>query len=389
VSRKSKFARSDLFIKTGAMKRYFKASFEGFAGSGKSYTMGLVARGIWQREGGKPVLVMIDTEESSKFLLPLFEEVGLVEGKHMFVSRSRSLVDFRRILTLAEEEHAVLLIDSLTHIHEEMVRQYLRDHRRQHLTVKDHLVLKPFWKEHFAIPFVRAHCHVLFSGRATWEYEPDRDGETGEAREFYKSGVRMRGDNETAFEPDMTVLMTRRQGVNGRALRVWREALIMKSRYSPLDGKVLKNPTFEDFEPVYRFVMTGEHDRAPGAETPMSGLFSDPAQSSSIRRRHIEVLLGELKGLYDSYLPGTGARERKLKADIAFVAFGRRSWEALERLPLEELEMGYTLAEHLLRQLDTLPEAAKDVLPWLQRQKEAFVAAHIPAIGVDHTDHAG
>jgi hypothetical protein len=373
VSGKSKFARSGLFIKTSEMKRYFKASFEGFAGAGKSFTMGLVARGIWEREGGEPTIVLIDTEESSKFLLPLFEEAGLVEGEHIFVSRSRSLVDFQQILTLAEEEHAILLIDSLTHIHEEMVRQYLCDHRRKQLEMKDYMVLKPYWKEHFSVPYVRANCHALFTGRAAWEYEPERDEETGKIKEFHKSGVRMRGDNETAFEPDMLVLMTRRQEIDGRDVQVWREAMILKSRYSPLDGKVFKNPSFEDFEPIHRFVMNGKRDGVHGLETPMAGMFTDPARSG-MARRQVDVLLGELKGLYDSYLPGMGAKERKLKADIAYTAFGKRSWEALEQLPLADLKAGYAGAEYLLTQIEDVPDDPKEIAPWLRQKQDDFLA---------------
>jgi hypothetical protein len=371
---KSKLASSGLFIKTGDMKRYFKASFEGFAGAGKSFTMGLVARGIWEREGGRHPIVIIDTEESSKFLIPLFTAAGLVEGEHVFVSRSRSLVDFRQILKLAEDEHAILLIDSVTHIHEEMVRQYLRDNRRKRLDMKDHLVLKPFWKEHFSVPYVRANCHALFTGRATWEYEPERDEETGRIKDFYKSGVKMRGDNETAFEPDMLVLMTRCQEVNGRDMKVWREAMIVKSRYSPLDGKVFRNPSFRDFEPIYQFVMTGKAEGAHGTETPMTGMFADPHHSGMARRQQIDILLGELKGLYDSYLPGMAARERKLKADVAYVAFGKRSWEALEQMQLEDLKAGYAVAEHLLQQIEDSPDDAKEVVPWLQREKDRFLA---------------
>ena len=374
VRGKSKLASSGLFIKTGDVKRYFKASFEGFAGAGKSFTMGLVARGIWEREGGRHPIVIIDTEESSKFLIPLFTEVGLVEGEHVFVSRSRSLVDFGQILKLAEEEHAILLIDSVTHIHEEMVRQYLRDNRRKRLEMKDHMVLKPFWKEHFSVPYVRAHCHALFTGRAAWEYEPERDEATGRILDFHKSGVKMRGDNETAFEPDMLVLMTRCQEVNGRDIKVWREAMIMKSRYSPLDGKVFRDPSFQDFEPVYQFVMTGKAKGAHGTETTMAGMFADPDHSAMARRRHSDILLGELKGLYDSYLPGMGAKERKLKADVAYVAFGKRSWEALEQMKLEDLIAGYAVAEHLLKQLEDIPDDAKEVVPWLQQKKTDFLA---------------
>jgi hypothetical protein len=376
---KSKFAESGLFMHTADSKRYFKASFEGFAGSGKSYTMGEIARGIWEREGGRSPVIIIDTEESAKHLIPLFAEVGVIEGENLFVSRSRSLVDFERILKLAEEERAILLIDSVTHLHEEMVAQYLRDNRRKHVEMKDHMMLKPFWKEHFSTPYVRAQCHALFTGRAAWEYEVERNEDTGKIQDFVKSGVKMRGDNETAFEPDILVLMTRCQEVTAHGkIRVWREGLVMKSRYAPLDGKLFVNPSFKDFDPVYQFVMTGKAGGAGVRETSMHGMFTDPSRSGYSRRREIDKVLGELKGLYDSYVPGTGAKERKLKADIAFTAFGKRSWEALEDSRLEELQAGYRVAEYIILHIESIPEDVKDVAAWLQQQKTDFQSSLSP-----------
>jgi hypothetical protein len=376
-----KFAKSGLFITTADSKRYFKASFEGFAGSGKSFTMGQIARGIWEREGSSSPVIIIDTEESAKYLLPLFVEAGLTEGETLFVSRSRSLVDFEKILELAEEEHAILLIDSVTHLHEEMVAQYLRDNRRKRLEMKDHMVLKPFWKEHFSVPYVRAQCHALFTGRAAWEYEAERDEETGKIKDFVRSGVKMRGDNETAFEPDLLVLMTRCQEMNGNDIKVWREAMVMKSRFDPLDGKVFRNPGFKEFEPVYQFVMTGHAGTHAGRESSMRGLFSDPMQSGAARRREIDKLLGELKGLYDSYIPGATAKEKKLKVDIAFTAFGKRSWEALEDMTLEALRTGYGRAEYIMQHLEELPAEAKELAAWLEKMTADHAAVQALAMG--------
>ena len=62
-----------------------------------------------------------------------------------------------------------------------------------------------------------------------------------------------------------------------------------------------------------------------------------------------------------------------MKADIAFTAFGKRSWEALEDSRLEDLQSGYAIAEHLLACLGRLPDEVKDVPVWLEAQKQAFV----------------
>ena len=68
----SKFAASGLFPKSADVKRPFKVSLEGFAGGGKSYTLALIALGIWLAEDGKKNIVLIDTERSSKFYIDLF-----------------------------------------------------------------------------------------------------------------------------------------------------------------------------------------------------------------------------------------------------------------------------------------------------------------------------
>ena len=47
------FLNNNLFAATANVKRPFKMSFEGFAGDGKSYTMGLVVLGVWIAEGRK------------------------------------------------------------------------------------------------------------------------------------------------------------------------------------------------------------------------------------------------------------------------------------------------------------------------------------------------
>lgn len=54
-------------------KPYFKAGFQGFAGSGKTYTAALVALGLHRIIGSKKPIVIFDTERASKFLRPLFE----------------------------------------------------------------------------------------------------------------------------------------------------------------------------------------------------------------------------------------------------------------------------------------------------------------------------
>jgi hypothetical protein len=342
-SLKSKVQQSGLFISTSDSRRYIKMSFEGFAGAGKTETAARVVIGIWEHEGKKSPVLMIDTEESAKFLIPLFAKAGIVEGEHLFVSRSRSLADWNKILKIAEDEQAIFLTDSVTHIYEEMQTAYRKSKSRKPSAMEEARVLKPIWKEQFSVPFVRAQCHAIFTGRATWEYEAEKNEETGKIEGFNKSGIKMRGDNETAFEPDHLSLMSRCQEVNNNDLKVWREALVVKSRYQEFDGKVFKNPTFKDFEPLYNFVMTGSAARPKQHETPVEVLFEEKAPVARVVQAN-QKQQGLLLAIQDvlAARAGTGPMARSVKAELCAKTFGERvkTWDDVKALDEADLKDG-------------------------------------------------
>ena len=69
--------QDNFFTSAENTKPYFKCALEGFAGSGKTYTASLIARGLHERIGsGKPVIIF-DTEKAAKFLKPLFAEAKI------------------------------------------------------------------------------------------------------------------------------------------------------------------------------------------------------------------------------------------------------------------------------------------------------------------------
>lgn len=345
------FVESRLFTPQADVKRPFKMSFEGFAGDGKSFTMAQVVKGIWITEGKKKNVVLVDTERAAKFYAEIFRPVGLIEGVNFFVTASRSLTDFRKVLELCERDDAILMTDTATHLYEEMVKAYLVANERKKVEVWDHAVLKPMWKERFSTPYVNASCHCLFTGRAAWEYAMEENEET-KKKDFYKSGVKMRGDNETAFEPDLLVLMQRVEEIRGKEVEVYRTATIMKDRSALLDGKVFTNPTFKDFEPVYKFLCQGKTTRGEVRETNQEAELRTGADRAYWdNRRKAEIFIEEIEGLFRSYLPGQGPKEKKIQADIFYTVFETRSMIALGEMRAETLHEGKKSVEFLLKHL--------------------------------------
>ena len=234
----------NFFMKVANTKPYFKAAFEGFAGSGKTYTSALVAIGLHQKIKSKKPIVMFDTEKAAKFLKRIFNEAGI----ELLVKESRTLADLKESMRLLREQQVsdIFLIDSISHVWEDTVEAYKRKMNRTHLQFQDWGILKPMWKAEFSDPLVRDPYNIIMCGRAGYEYENEINQDTGK-REIYKSGVKMKVEGETAYEPDILVLMERFEEILGKDKKVYRQATVVKDRSTLIDGKTFINPKFENF----------------------------------------------------------------------------------------------------------------------------------------------
>ena len=360
------FVSSGLFQSTTDVWTPYKMSFEGFAGSGKTLTMILVLLGLWFEEQKKKIVCLQDTEKSAKFIVPFLRHYGLIEGKNLFVTPSRSLIDFRKILDLCNSEHGIFMTDTATHLHEQMLKEFSEEKGRPVIYPGDAMVLKPEWKKQFTTPFVDAqNCHLFFTGRAAWEYTMEFNEEKGR-KEFNATGVKMRGDNELAYEPDVVVLMERLQDISKKGVVTYRRASILKDRSRLIDGQQFTfhpqnpgrgklwdfEPVWEVFRPVWKFLAAGnpvEQKQIP-EPTPMGPLFSHGnAEGYWERRRQVDVLLEEIEGVYQQWIPGSGGMEKQLKSIIFNLQFNTRSKSALAERSPRELKAGLDCIEYLSR----------------------------------------
>ena len=87
----------NFFTPVANTKPFFKAAFEGFAGSGKTYTAAQIALGLAARIGSTKPLIIFDTEKAAKFLQPLFAQAG----RTLLVRESRSLADLQETMDRA------------------------------------------------------------------------------------------------------------------------------------------------------------------------------------------------------------------------------------------------------------------------------------------------
>ncbi len=328
----------NFFTPVANTKPFFKAAFEGFAGSGKTYTAAQIALGLAARIGSTKPIIIFDTEKAAKFLQPLFAQAGMT----LLVRESRSLADLQETMErLRQGAGDILLIDSISHVWEDFLRAYAQKVRRTRLEFQDWGIIKPAWKAAFSDPFVRDPYHILMTGRAGYEYESERNAETGK-RELYKSGVKMKVEGETAYEPDLLVLLERMQEMDGGSLtRVVRQATILKDRSTVIDGKTFENPTYADFAPVIE-VMLDTPATVETAPERDAGTLVETEEEQYARKQRRKVLLEEIEGYLTSVWPSQTAEQKKRKADALAWAFGTRSWTAIAMMRPEELATGLT-----------------------------------------------
>lgn len=313
---------------------FAKIAFQGFAGDGKTYTATNVAIGIHKLIGSKKPIAVFDTEKAFKALKPLFdkEQVPVVVD-----NESRSLASLNAAIKWCEDGGAdVLLIDSITHVWESYLQAYATEKKRTRLQFEDWSVIKPKWKMDFSVPFVQAKVHIIFTGRAGYEYEDEKD-ENGK-RQIYKSGIKMKAENETAFEPDILVLMEKEFDLISQKKEMFREATILKDRTTVIDGKIFRNPTFEDFYPAIKLLLDGTIRENTGGEIPDT--FQDWENKFSQINRRRDTTISEIEGAFALMKLGTSKEDKNLKAAILRKIWNVMSIDKLHELRLDDLNAG-------------------------------------------------
>lgn len=316
-------------------KPFLKLAVHGLAGSGKSYTTALFAIGLHKRIKSVKPIVIFDTEESAKFLIPLFKKNGI----DAVSKRSRSLADLKETFKRCKEGYSdILIIDSISHVWEGFLEAYKKQKNRTRLEFQDWGFIKPAWKAEFSDPFVRDPYHCLMTGRSGYEYENEIDEET-KKRTIYKSGVKMKVEGETAYEPDILLYMERFEHILEADKEVYRQATVLKDRSTLIDGKTFKNPTYESISPSVELLLSEAVGNEGIKETDPSVLIKQEDDKRDWLRRK-DIALENIEGMIVEAFPGQSASEKKHKVACLEFAYGTKSWTEIKMKSPEILEAG-------------------------------------------------
>lgn len=356
------------FFNVADPRPYINMSFRGDQGSGKSMTAATVAGGIFKHlYHGKGGIVLVDTENSSKYLRPILEAAGFrwtrpddpennvfLLGPHPDTGALPTLADVCAAMEWMHEERVanIMLIDSLTTIHREFYAKYSEEHLRgKELQLKDYRRFNARWREEFSqrATLLRG-CH-FWTGRLGNVFESVADSK-GDDATFVKTKNKMAGDRETEYEADITIEMrsheeTGRVNKKGAAMpaRVWRSAVILKSRFPRFDGLQFnlggskKGPGYDDFRAVIEEcigVLPKAGDEAPQQRFESTRLVQGHGRSYD-EQKESEALRARISAM----ITALGKKTGETAENILFTTFGVRSAGELAEESNHDLEMGF------------------------------------------------
>lgn len=354
---KEKSKLQEFATKLKAKDHFIKASFGGFAGTGKTRTASEFIAGVYQDLKIKKPLLIVDNEKGSRFLVKFFEDKNIETYVKETVQLSDVIGSFR---LLNDGEIGFLFIDSLSKVWYQYVRDYKElNGKKTFMTLQDWGKILPAWQEMFSDQFVNLDGNCVFTGRGGYTYDMEVNEET-KKKEFNKSGVKMKLAGETPFEPDINVWMEMEQEIKEGKPIVWREAQIMKDRSGLIDGMTFKNPTYKDFQPVVKYLM-----QIPTGEVAGSTSNNNLAPSENFeylnRKQEKEKLLDEIKGIFDLHgLGGNLGKELKqMKAMIINKVFDTTSMERIQDMDNKILTEGKELIAEMFTKLVDVEDSEK------------------------------
>jgi hypothetical protein len=316
---------------------YLKAGLMGLQGSGKTYTAAKMAIGLHDMlvtrslaDKDSPIW-MCDTEVGSSWIRG---EIAAA-GKKFQADKTRSFKSLIQDCEQVASTNGVLIIDSITAYWRELCESYASKVGRRRLTFQDWGAIKSIWSE-FTDLYVNGPFHCIMCGRQGYEYDffEDDDGK----KQLEKTGLKMKGEGETGYEPSLLVVMERHQqlGNNNQIEKVWRTAYVLKDRSTLIDGKSFENPTFADFMPHINCLnLGGEHVGVSTSQNSESMIVKEQLREHDETRR--SVTLDEINELIKKHIPGMSADDKAARGDLLEKHAGTRSWKKVETFDLNEL----------------------------------------------------
>jgi hypothetical protein len=271
-------------------------------------------------------------------------------GIELLVVKSRAFADLVEFVSEAESRCSVAIVDSITHVWDELRDAYEKKlGRTTGLEIWDWAPIKREWRQ-FTDAYLNSRIHMIVCGRAGDVYAREWNDER-QKYEVVVTDTKMGTEKELAYEPSLLVELERvslrqmkggdkcEKGKRGRG---WtHRATVIKDRTDAMNGAQIDNPTFESFLPVIERLNIGGTHVGIDTSRDSQGLFASPELSTNERRRQVEIALEEVQeALTLGGLDGTAAEAKRQRVALLKRVFGTSSKTAIEGMSLEHLQAG-------------------------------------------------
>jgi hypothetical protein len=284
---------------------FLKMGFFGGTGTGKTFTAAKVLSQFIAKYLPDCQLAMFDTEPSGGYIAPMVKKIT---GKELLTIQSRSFSDLLEFTDLCIKNKFIGLIDSITHPWRTLCADYLDAKKSRvrgangnpetvRLSLKDWGPLKEIWGG-FSEKFAFSPAHFCICGREgdVWETVTDEEGK----EEMQKTGVKMKTETETGFEPSLLVQM--------------------KFEY--------EKPDIDFFMPHISALNIGGATTQKSEGKKIFGNESGPNWETLKKER--DAVLENIKDDILLIYPGQSTEDKKGKVGLLRSTFGTSSWTELE-----------------------------------------------------------
>ena len=340
----------------------FKAAVRGASGSGKTWWATAVAIGLHKHINSKRPIAFWDTENALSYVLPHFQHnsIEVVELKARAFKLANDFFDE------AEATCDIAIIDSITHVWEELIQSFKERKHKEKLAVWDWGIIKPEYREGVLNRIVNTPLHLIVCGRISDIYEYVQvDGD----KVLTTTGSKMSAEKNTEYEPSLTVELERFT-MNDEELREAARAqkggapnLKLIKKYARFRMTVIKDranvlPGMFEFEP-HQGEFIGPDNEIWNAVKPFcdalniggthvgvnlgvksTGIFESPDTSYQERERQKTILLEEVEAELKTNF-GQSKEDKSGLIALLKEAFGTPSWTAIQGMTLDKIQAGH------------------------------------------------
>lgn len=317
---------------------HLKAGIFGFAGSGKTYTSAIIAIGLWKKLNAingynKPVL-FVDSETGSSYIKKLFIDAGVP----ILGIKTRAFVTLMAAMREAIAGDNILLIDSISHFWQEIMRAYLKKNNLTRLRLRDFVPLKEEWSA-FPTLYLNSPIHIIMAGRAGYDWGEENDDEEEGKKKLVKTGTKMKAEGDLGYEPTLLIEMEHVHSDSSIGSPFINRAFVIKDKFDILKGQSFDMPKFEDFSPHINMLSIGGIPPTIDTETSSSDMMVSH-QGVAKRLKERDILCEELWGEMPLRFNGRTDEGKQSGAKFLNETFGTLSSTAINSMSNERIKEG-------------------------------------------------